>query len=197
MSDRSDSPPPLEPADADYSYEPDQFGDIFTYRDRPLSITICIGIGEQPLPLVSVRVFHDREYLDSEQALHASWMAYTRELEARLAQRLTLVIREVLLHNLMVDMGLRIHRLQNEIAHEISFAGRAYLDNEVVSLDEKHKNAFAALRGRYKLRPSLTITPRSRVQRSPARSQGLDGLPAISPNSANHSNAMRVSSLCR
>ncbi len=36
MSDRSDSPPPLEPADSDYVYEPDQFGDILTYRDRPV-----------------------------------------------------------------------------------------------------------------------------------------------------------------
>ncbi len=38
FSDRSDSPPPLEPADADYTYEPDQFGDIRTYRDRPVRL---------------------------------------------------------------------------------------------------------------------------------------------------------------
>lgn len=72
-------------------------------RHDQLSITICIGVGDLPLPLVSVRVFHDREYLDSERRLQAAWTGYSRELENRLSERLTRVIRDIMVHNLMAD----------------------------------------------------------------------------------------------
>lgn len=96
----------------------DHIGDIFTYRERPvraihdykwtaslsgtsdwiqLSITICIGVGDQLLPGVSVRVFHDREYLEDEGGLRAAWIERTRMLERSIAARLTGVVRDILI----------------------------------------------------------------------------------------------------
>ncbi len=104
----------------------DNFGDIFYYRERPvrvvcshdrsidlirmsvciqLSLTICIGVGDQPLPRVSVSVFHDREYLEEEGALRAAWLERTRWLERSIAARLTGVVRDILVDAVMREAG--------------------------------------------------------------------------------------------
>ncbi|KAH9855428.1 hypothetical protein C2E23DRAFT_724218 [Lenzites betulinus] len=97
----SDSPSTSELDDLDYGDCIDYMGDIFSYRDRPLALTICIAIGDQPLPRVSVRVFHDREYTEDEAELEAEWRAYARRMERRLAVRLSSIVRDMMVDSLL------------------------------------------------------------------------------------------------